>query len=624
MIVLGVLTRTKNQGKTGYHMNAKCSHLHISSKNYICADWESKIACFWNELHFCGRLLYILVKCIIYSYIETIKPLFQKRRWFESMNDKNNERKNERIDWPTFIGALILLLIVVVPLAIFPDEGEVIIDAAKDFLTGNFGMLYLIMGFGVFIFLLYVSFSRLGQIKLGEKDEQPEFGSFTWAAMLFAAGIGSSILYWGMIEWAFYYQDPPYGLESGTKEAIQWSSTYGIFHWGPIAWAIYTLPALPIAYFYYVRQKPVLKVSEACRPIIGRYADNWVGKVIDVLFMFGLLGGAGTTLALGTPLIAQGISELTGLAPNMWMKTIILLFTTVIFGISSYTGLRKGIKYLSDVNIWLALFLMAFVFVVGPTVFLSETALNSIGMMLDNFFHMSTWAEPFKNLGPFDKTGFPEEWTIFYWAWWLVYSPFVGLFIAKISAGRTVRQMALGATIYGSIGSFLFFGILGNYGLHLQLTGQLDVIDILNQQSPEVAIVSILNQLPLHTFIIVVFTILAVVFLATTFDSSSYILASVVQKEVDDEPIRWNRLFWALALSVMPLTLMYLGGLDTLKTTSIVGGVPLLIIMALLGISFYKVAKSDLGEIGRKKSPIYINERILERRMVNKKPDNRS
>lgn len=530
------------------------------------------------------------------------------------MDDENKQQ----MDWPTFIGALVLLLVVVVPLAVFPEQGTAIINAAKRYVTGNFGTVYLVMGFVVFLFLLYVSFSRLGQIKLGEKDEQPEFGDFTWAAMLFAAGIGSSILYWSMIEWAFYYQGPPYGLEAGSKEAIQWSATYGIFHWGPIAWAIYTLPALPIAYFYYVRKKPVLKVSEACRPLIGRYADKWLGTVIDVLFMFGLLGGAGTTLALGTPLIAQGVNDLTGLPPNMWMKTVILLFTTIIFGISSYTGLRKGIKYLSDVNLWLSVFLIAFVFVVGPTVFLSETTLNSIGLLLDNFFHMSTWAEPFRSLGPFTETGFPEQWTIFYWAWWLVYSPFVGLFIAKISSGRTVRQMALGAVVYGTIGCVLFFGILGNYGLHLQLTGQLDVIGILNNQSAPVAIISILDQLPFHSFIVVIFTILAIVFLATTFDSSSYILASVVQKEVGDEPIRWNRLFWALALSFMPLTLMYLGGLDTLKTTSIVGGFPLIIIMALLGLSFHKVAREDLGEFGHKKSPIYIHERILERRRKRK------
>ncbi|KAB7704053.1 BCCT family transporter [Bacillus aerolatus] len=449
-------------------------------------------------------------------------------------------------------------------------------------------------GLGLFFFLLYVAFSDNGRVKLGDEGEKPEFKTFSWAAMLFCAGIGSSILYWGTIEWAYYYQTPPFGIEAGTEEAIQWASTYGIFHWGPIAWAIYTLPALPMAYFYYVRKKPILKISEACRPLIGRYADGIIGKIIDILFMFGLMGGAGTTLALGTPMIAQGVSSLTGISPTMTVKVIILIVCTTIFAISAYSGLRKGIKVLSDWNLWLAIFLLAFVFIFGPTRFITETTTNSIGLILDNFFHMSTWTEPYNNLGPFEQTGFPESWTVFYWAWWLVYAPFVGLFVAKISRGRTIKQMILGTVIYGSIGSLLFFGIIGNFALHMQLTGQLDVIDILNNQGAPVAIISVFNQLPWAPFIIFIFTILAVIFLATTFDSSSYILASVVQSEVEDEPLRWNRLFWAFALCIMPLTLMFIGGLSTLQTASIVGGFPLLFIMIMLAWPFMKASTSDI------------------------------
>lgn len=506
--------------------------------------------------------------------------------------------KNRLIDWPTFIGALFLLLLVTIPLIIFPEQGEKYVLIANDFVTKNFGVVYLLVGLSVFFFLIYVAFSDNGQIKLGEEGEKPEFRTFSWAAMLFCAGIGSSILYWGTIEWAYYYQGPPFGVEPGTKEAIQWASTYGIFHWGPIAWAIYTLPALPMAYFYYVRKSPVLKISEACRPLIGRLADGPIGKLIDVLFMFGLMGGAGTTLALGTPMIAEGISSLTGLPVNMTMQTVILVVCTTIFAISAYSGLRKGIKVLSDLNLWLAIFLLAFVFIFGPTLFIAETTSNSIGLILDNFFHMSTWTEPFNNLAGFERTGFPESWTVFYWAWWLVYAPFVGLFVAKISRGRTIRQMILGTIIYGSIGSLLFFGIIGNFGLYLQLTGQFDVISVLDSQGAPAAIISVVNQLPLAPFMVTVFTILAIIFLATTFDSSSYILASVVQKEVEDEPLRWNRLFWAFAICLMPLVLMYVGGLSTLQTASIVGGFPLLFIMVMLAWSFMRASTQDIKASG--------------------------
>ncbi|MFC0522086.1 BCCT family transporter [Pontibacillus salicampi] len=531
--------------------------------------------------------------------------------------------KSKIIDWPTFIGAFFLLLAVTVPLIIFPQQGQEYVLAAKDYMTQNFGVIFMIVGLGIFLFLIYVAFSKNGHVKLGDKDEKKEFSTFSWAAMLFCAGIGSSILYWGTIEWAYYYQSPPFGLEGGSQEAIQWASAYGIFHWGPIAWAIYTLPALPIAYFYYVRKKPVLKISEACRPLIGRHADGPLGTLIDVLFMFGLMGGAGTTLALGTPMIAEGISSLTGLEVTLGLQTAILVVCTVIFAVSSYTGLKKGIKVLSDVNLWLAFFLLGFVFIFGPTKFIAETTTNSVGLMLDNFFHMSTWTEAFGGLGGFENTGFPESWTVFYWAWWLVYAPFVGLFIARISRGRTIRQMIIGTILYGTLGSILFFGIIGNFGMYMQLSGSFDVIGVLNDQGAPAAIIAVLGQLPMAPLMIVIFTVLAIIFLATTFDSSSYILASVVQKQVESEPLRWNRLFWAFALCLLPLTLMYLGGLGTLQTASIVGGFPLLIIMILLAWSFMKASNADIrASDDYEPKTINLDSRKIRNRLKRKKDSN--
>ncbi|MFG6118867.1 BCCT family transporter [Thalassobacillus sp. B23F22_16] len=519
------------------------------------------------------------------------------------------------IDWPTFIGAFALLLLVVVPLVIFPEAGAALVDQANTFMTSNFGVLYLVMGLLVFAFLIFVAFSENGHILLGDEGEKPEFNSFSWAAMLFAAGIGSSILYWAVIEWAYYYQGPPFGIEPESKEAIQWSTAYGIFHWGPIAWAIYTLPALPIAYFYYVRKKPVLKISEACRPLLGKAVDGPLGYIIDILFMFGLMGGAGTTLALGTPMIAEGISDLTGFEADMTMQAFILLICTAIFAFSAYSGLKKGIKLLSDINLWLALFLLGFIFLFGPTRFIMETTTNSVGILLDNFFKMATWTEPFGNLGEFEETGFPEGWTIFYWAWWLVYAPFVGLFVARISRGRTIRQMILGTMVYGTLGCILFFGIMGNFGLYMQMTGSFDTIGYMNEHGAPAAIVAIIGQLPLAKFMVLIFTILAIIFLATTFDSSSYILSAVVQKEVDGEPLRWNRLFWAFALCLLPLALMFLGGLETLQTASIIGGFPLIFIMFMLALSFMKASNEDIeASEGYEPKTIHINrKRILER-----------
>ncbi|WP_154142490.1 BCCT family transporter [Vibrio vulnificus] len=492
--------------------------------------------------------------------------------------------------------ALALLFSVIIPLLVWPSQGEYWIGVAKTFMTDKLGFLYLGLGLAAFFFMVYIIFSDIGQIKLGDADEKPEFATGSWAAMLFCGGIGASILYWGTIEWAYYYQNPPFQLEAGSEEAIRWAATYGIFHWGPIAWSIYLIPALPIAYFFYVRKQPVLKISAALMPVIGEARSyGKLGKVIDVLFIFGLLGGAATTLGLAAPLINEGISYLFGIPSTTLSQIGVLLLCTALFAYSSYKGMDGGIKVLSNINFWGALVLLAFILVTGPTLFMLETGLDSIGRMLSNFFVMATWAEPFGGYGPFEDTHFPQDWTIFYWAWWLVFAPSMGLFVARISRGRTIKQMVSGSIFFGSMGCALYFMVLGNFGLSLQLSGQLDVVAILNQHGATRAIFAILEQLPLSTVVIAVFTILCIIFTATTFDSISFILASVVQNNVTEDPLRWNRLFWAFTLSLMPSILLFMGGLATLQTAAIVGGLPLLGIAIMLMISGIKAASLDLA-----------------------------
>ena len=395
----------------------------------------------------------------------------------------------------------------------------------------------------------------------------------------------------------YYYQGPPFGVEPKTPEAIRWATTYGMFHWGPVAWAIYLVPAISIAYFAHVRNSPVLKVSQSLMPLIGqRWAtSNW-GKLVDIFFVFGMIGGGATTLGLASPLITSGLYELFGTPQTLAMQLLVLLVTTSIFAYSAYQGLKSGIQFLSNINFYLAIGLLIFILFAGPTVFILNVGLESIGRSLTYMFTMMTWTEAFSDfthLG-FKKTDFPKDWTVFYWAWWLVFAPTIGLFIAKISRGRTIRQMTVGSIFFGSLGCAVFFVILGNYGLYLQLSGALDLITILNEQGATTAIFAVLKTLPMATAVIVVFVILAVLFTATTFDSISYILASVVQHEVDGEPHRWNRLFWAFTLCILPAVLLFIGGLETLQTASIFAGAPLLLIMSMMMLSTIRAAKYDL------------------------------
>ncbi|MGX0018416.1 betaine/carnitine transporter, BCCT family [Staphylococcus hominis] len=506
-------------------------------------------------------------------------------------------KKEKIMDWPTFIGTVIVLLAAVIPMMVFPSASEKVITDINSAISNSIGSVYLFIGLAVLSFVLYIAFGRYGNVTLGKASDKPEFNNFSWAAMLFCAGIGSDILYWGVIEWAFYYQVPPNGAKGMTDEALTYATQYGMFHWGPIAWAIYVLPALPIGYLVFVKKQPVYKISQACRPVLKGQTDKFLGKLVDILFIFGLLGGAATSLALGVPLISSGIERLTGIdEDNMVIRSIILFTITVIFAISSYTGLKKGIQKLSDINVWLSFLLLAFVFIVGPTIFIMETTLTGFGNMMRDFFHMATWMEPFGGIRNRKETNFPQDWTIFYWSWWLVYAPFIGLFIARISKGRRLKEVILGTIAYGTLGCVLFFGIFGNYAVYLQISGQFNVVDFLNKHSTEATIIEVMHQLPMGSLIIVLFLISAFLFLATTFDSGSYILAAASQKKVIGEPLKANRLFWAFALCLLPFSLMLVGGeraLEVLKTASLLASVPLLFIFTFMMISFIITLNKD-------------------------------
>ncbi|WP_436862744.1 BCCT family transporter [Staphylococcus caeli] len=506
--------------------------------------------------------------------------------------------KNNRVmDWTTFIGSSVILLIAVIPMMVFPKASQEVITTMNNAVSSALGSIYLLIGLAILIFVLYIAFGKYGNVTLGKATDKPEFNNFSWAAMLFCAGIASDILYWGIIEWAFYYQDPPHGGKGMTDSALNYATMYGMFHWGPIAWATFVLPALCIGYLLFVKKKPIYKVSQTLRPILKNQTDGIVGQIVDVIFIFGLLGGAATSLALGVPMITAGIERLTGIdGDNMWMRGAILFLVTGIFAYSSYSGLKKGIKVLSDWNVILSFLLLGFVLVVGPTIFIMETTITSMGNMVKNFFQMATWLEPFGGIGGRKETNFPQQWTIFYWSWWIVYAPFIGLFIARISKGRTLKEVVLGTIIYGTLGCMLFFGIFGNYAVYLQISGQFDVIQNLNTHGTEATIIEVLHQLPFHNIIIILFMISAVLFLATTFDSGSYILAAASQKKVIGEPLKANRLYWAFALCLLPFALMLVGGeraLELLKTAALLASVPVLVVFVMMMFAFMRTLNED-------------------------------
>lgn len=473
-------------------------------------------------------------------------------------------------------------------------------DAALSFITGAFGWLYMWTAILIFGLLVWLAASKYGRVKFGAPDSRPEFSTVSWIAMLFTAGIGGGIMYWGVIEWAYYYTSPPRGIEPESAEAANWAAAYPLFHWGFTAWAIYCFPAVILAYAFHVRRRGTLRLSDACRGVIGDRADGWVGKLIDVLFIIGIVGAVGTSLGLEVPIVAEGVAALTPVTQGITLNVAIIVVWTAIFGASVFLGLQRGLKRLADLNVYLALGLGIFILLAGPAKFIVDMFTNSIGLLLQNFVQMSFYMDPVRD------SGFTETWTVFYWGWWIAYAPFIGLFAARISRGRTIRGLILAMLAAGSFGCWIAFAVLGNTGLYFQLNDIVPVTRILNDEGGTAAIVAIIQGLPLGSLVLVVFLVLLVIFLATTLDSSAYTMAAVASRELhpEDDPARWHRVFWAIALATVSVALMAAGGLEPLQTLSIITAFPLIFILGIAALSFRKWLIEDRPEmeVGRARS----------------------
>lgn len=502
--------------------------------------------------------------------------------------------EQQRIDWPSFGLCAAIILFVAVPLFVFPDESGVFLEASYTYISNQFGVLYLLASVAAIGFLAWLAISRFGNVRLGDTDDgKPEFSDLSWVGMLFCAGVGAGLLYWCGIEWGFYYDAPPFGVEPRSVEAAEWASTYGLFHWGFTAWAFYCLPAVAIAYPYYSKKLDILRFSVSCHWFLKGREHGAVARTIDFLFMVALLGGAASGLGFSTPMIAATIAWLFGIEPTNTLEIAVVFLCIVLFAASVWLGLRKGIKRLSDINVMLAFGLLAFILLAGPTTFLLKTSLNSLGVMAQNFVRMNFWTDPFTD------SSFVENWTIFYWAWWIAFAPYVGLFVTRISKGRTIRQVITGMMIWGSLGGWLFYMIMGNYGMFLELTGAVDVTGIIKSQSGEAAIVAILETLPLAAVAITAFSVIAIIFAATTYDSASYTLASsaTLHLNAGDDPARWHRIFWAFALGVMPVALMLLDApLRPIQVILLVVSLPILVVGVVMSVGLVRSLNADWGD----------------------------
>ncbi len=481
-----------------------------------------------------------------------------------------------------FLGTFGLVLAGGAPLLAFPEAGGRVIGAMFTVITVKLGWLYLLAGLCSLALIAWFAFGPLREKRLGEAVE---YSTFTWLGMLFCAGVGAGIMFGGSIDWAYYLRYSLQGAPVGSTENAMLACAYGMFHWGPVCWAIYATLAVPIGYVYYVKKVPILNISEVCVPVLGEYAHRWPGKLVDVLFMAGLVGGSATALGLGTPILAAAAASVFGLELSFSLQCAMLLAVTLVFSVTSYLGLKRGLSRLSDFNVYAALGLLAYAYLAGPTLFLTDMGISSLGMLFSRFVAMATWIDPA------GEGGFTQSWTVFYYAWFVAFAPFMSLFIAKISRGRTVRQVALGSTLLASLGCACFYLVFGNAGLYLQLTGQLDAARLVETGSGASAIMAVADFIPFASAYKLVFAVITAICMATTLDAVSFALAAATTRRLDpgEEPARWNRVFWAVCLGVLPLGVLLINGpLSVLQTLSIVTGLPVLCVVWLGAASFLK------------------------------------
>jgi glycine betaine transporter len=486
-----------------------------------------------------------------------------------------------------YVSTAILVLLVIVGVLI-PDTLERITSNIQTFISDAFGWYYLILVTVFVIVCLYFLISPLGRIKLGKQDDKPEFSRPTWFAMLFSAGMGIGLVFWGTAEPLSHYAISSPTGETGTSQAIKDSLRFTFFHWGLHAWAIYGIVALVLAYFTFRHGERGL-ISATLKPIFGDRVEGGIGKFIDIIAVLATVVGVATTLGFGAVQINGGLSYLFGIPSNIFVQFVIILIVTVLFMISAWSGLSKGIKILSNTNMILAVLLFALMFILGPTLFILNLFTNTVGTYMQNIARMSF------RIAPLDEVSrdWINGWTIFYWAWWIAWSPFVGIFIARVSKGRSIREFVFGVLLVPSVIGFLWFSTFGGTAISLEHNGIASLSDL----AVEETLFGVFANYPLGILLSVLAIILIGTFFITSADSGTYVLGMMTTNG-SHTPGNKVKLTWGILLSATALVLLYSGGLKALQNTMIAAALPFSIIMALMTWSLIKSLHKEAKELG--------------------------
>ena len=464
----------------------------------------------------------------------------------------------------------------------------------------SFGWLYLLVVSGLLLCMLYLAFGRHGSTRLGGPDAVPEFSMHSWFAMLFSAGMGIGLVYFGAAEPLAHYLSPPEGLTGQTPEAARVAMRYAFFHSGLHPWAVYGLVGLAMAHARYNRGSSG-RMSDLLTPLLGTRARGRLGQAVDLLAILATVGGVATTLGYGAVQIASGLSKLTGWSPGIATQLIVIAVATLLFMLSAASGLHKGVKYLSNTNLALMLALLVAVLVLGPTRFILEILTSTVGSYVNQLPGMSL------RLSPFTHGTWAATWTIFYWAWWMSWAPFVGTFIAQISRGRTIREFVIGVLLAPSLLGVIWYSVFGGAALHQQMFEGRDLASVAAQGS-EGVLFAVFDGFPLSIVLSVVALVLLITFFVTSADSATLVLVSMAEPGEDRAPSLRSKVTWGLLQSGIAVALLASGGLGGLRAAAVVTALPLCFILA--GVAWSLVRRLTTDEAEQRAEEIVRRRRI--------------
>ncbi|MFS0704571.1 BCCT family transporter [Cellulomonas sp. 179-A 9B4 NHS] len=504
--------------------------------------------------------------------------------------------------WPSLV-----VVAVVAGLAIaFPRAAEQAIGAVQTHVIGAFGWYYVLLVAGFVAFSLWMGLGRWGDTVLGRDDDEPEFRLGTWFAMLFAAGMGIGLVFWGVAEPLSHFASPKPGVTGAPERVAEQAMAQTYLHWGVHAWAIYVVVGLALAHAIHRRGRPV-SIRWGLEPLLGDRVRGRLGDVIDVTAVVGTIFGVATSLGLGVLQITAGLDHVGVLSPSVAVQVVLIVVITALATASVVSGLDRGLKWLSNANVSLAGVFLVALLLLGPTLFLLREFVQSIGVYLANVlpmtFNVSAYAGE-------QGEAWQAAWTTFYWGWWISWAPFVGTFIARISRGRTVREFVGGVLLVPTLVTFLWFSVLGGSALHRELQGEGGLVPADGTVVPENALFDLLAGLPAGTVLAVVAIVLVALFFVTSADSGSLVVAMLASGG-DPEPRRWMRVTWAALSGVLAIGLLVAGGLVALQTAAILIALPFSVVMVGMAVATGRALHREHTALVRAERRV-LRERLVE------------